>query len=103
MTTQKEMNNNKGTWTTKDRKARIEAMKDYLKENKKVLRKDIYKFMLTNFYLSTRIIDEYIHNLEITGAIEIKPFDWQKEIGHVPEDQRQMTENQVIIWRGDGD
>jgi hypothetical protein len=63
--------NNKKTWTATERQARIEAIKNKIKECKKLSKEEVYKFALSEFGLSIRVIDEYLKELSLLGLIEI--------------------------------
>lgn len=69
-----EGNGNRGTWTANDRKERVDALKEYIRVEKSVLRKDVYKYMLVNFGVSRRTIDEYIKDLELAGLIRVDSY-----------------------------
>lgn len=93
MNEKSEGNGTRGTWTANDRKERVDALKDYIKENSPILRKDAYRHMLVNFGVSRRTIDDYIKDLVLAGFIIIK-----EQIYHSPVDPDEILENQTITW-----
>jgi hypothetical protein len=95
MNEKSEGNGTRGTWTANDRKERVDALKQYIETNKKVLRKDVYRHMLVTFGVSRRTIDDYIKDLSIAGFIEVQ--EWKPEKG--PVDPDQLIENQTLVWR----
>ena len=95
MNEQKLSNNNKGTWTAKDRQERVDAIRELVKKKKKVVRTDVYRFMLQRFGISIRAIDDYITALSYEGCIEIKDAPVQ-----FPLDPKKSLEKQTLVWRG---
>ncbi len=89
-----EGNGNRGTWTANDRKERVDALKEYIKSQKSMLRKDVYKHMLVTFGVSRRTIDEYIKDLVLAGFVRIE--EWKPAQNPVNPDE--AVENQTIVW-----
>lgn len=96
MNEKSEGNGNRGTWTANDRKERVDALKDFIKTGKNVLRKDVYRHMLVNFGVSRRTIDDYIKDLTLAGFIGIQ----ECQNNQSPADSGQILENQTIVWLG---
>jgi len=79
--------NGKQTWTERERKDRIEKLKTELKTKRSMLKADLYRFALTEFGVSIRVIDEYLRELTFLKMIEVK----------VTED----TYQELIVWKGE--
>lgn len=79
---------NKQTWTNTERQGRIEAVKNKIRKEKELSKEEVYRFALTEFGLSIRVIDEYLKELALLGFIEVL----------VNGDTEYKT---VIKWRGE--
>lgn len=77
--------NGKQTWTERERKDRIEKLKTELRNKKSMLKDELYRFALTEFGVSIRVIDEYLKELAFLKLIEIK----------ITED----TYQELIVWK----
>lgn len=62
----------RSTWSSNERKARIDAIRDEIQAKKKLTLQEVYRFALNAFGISTRIIDTYLKELKMLGLISIE-------------------------------
>jgi len=58
--------------TFKSKQLRLKKLIDFIKSKKKLTAKEVYGFMIRNFYLSTLTVDRYIKDLEASGIIKVR-------------------------------
>jgi hypothetical protein len=85
----------KQTWTAEQRQSRIDALKDELRQRKKMTKAELYRFALNHLQVSKRVIDEYMKELEFMGLIKCQDHMFKQPINYL-----NCLHEDLIIWKG---
>ena len=61
--------------TFKSKRLRLQKLIEFVKSKRKASFPEIYQFMISRYWLTTRTVDSYIKDLEASGIIEVFSSD----------------------------